>query len=198
MGTKQTTLPTTELIRKYFDEVVTSSGIDPQKRPGVVLQWAQEKEHWIQETDTLMQQQLLRVLKANKRKQAQQLHQEQELILRELQQSRLIELKKREEYLAKLAKPVKLPKINKKMLNSDVVEKNLFSKPFVKEHINIMSSHNEDNYGTILMREIGQALADEYEMYHSEQNKEPIMQMTVSKKSKRHRFIYKKGPKSRW
>ncbi|WP_268794816.1 hypothetical protein [Spiroplasma kunkelii] len=37
-------ITTSELNRKYFDEVVTSSGIDFQKRPDVGLQWAREKE----------------------------------------------------------------------------------------------------------------------------------------------------------
>ncbi len=130
MGAKQTTLPTADLIRKYFDEVVTSSGIDPQKRPDVVLQWAQEKELWAQETDAKMRQQLLQVLKINQKVQAQQLHRQQELILRDLQQSRLVELKKREEYLATLAKSVKLPKINKKILNSEIEAKYSLPKSF--------------------------------------------------------------------
>lgn len=38
MGNKK--ISTADLIRKYFDEVVSSSGIDPQKRPDVALQWA--------------------------------------------------------------------------------------------------------------------------------------------------------------
>ncbi|WFG99151.1 hypothetical protein M1770_04130 [Spiroplasma citri] len=49
-----------------------------------------------------------------------QAQRQQELALRDLQQIRLNELKKREEYLATLSKPVKLPKINKKILNSEV------------------------------------------------------------------------------
>ncbi|AOX43931.1 hypothetical protein S100390_v1c05940 [Spiroplasma sp. NBRC 100390] len=195
MGAKQTTLPTADLIRKYFDEVVTSSGIDPQKRPDVVLQWAQEKELWAQETDAKMQQQLLQVLKINQKVQAQQLHRQQELILRDLQQSRLVELKKREEYLATLAKPVKLPKINKKILNSEIEAKDSLPKSFFAKDNKMTPSYEEDNYGTILMREIGQALANEYEIYHPVQIEKPIKQGVVPKITKWQRLIYKKGLK---
>ncbi|MBW3058767.1 hypothetical protein D6D54_05740 [Spiroplasma poulsonii] len=192
------TLPTADLIRKYFDEVVTSSGIDPKKRPDVALQWAQEKELWAQEADAEIQQQLLQVLKVNQNVKTQQLHHQQELILRDLQQARLIELRKREEYLATLAKPVKLPKVNKKMLNSDVETKHSFPKSFFKKDNKIGPYYEEDNYGTILMREIGQALANEYEIYHPVQIEKPIKQVVAMKKPKKYCLIYKKGPKSRW
>lgn len=88
------------------------------------------KELWAQEADAEIQQQLLQVLKVNQNVQTQQLYHQQELILRDLQQARLIELRKREEYLATLAKPVKLPKVNKKCLIVMLKQSILFQNPF--------------------------------------------------------------------
>ncbi|APE74705.1 hypothetical protein [Spiroplasma citri] len=129
-----------------------------------------------------------------------QAQRQQELALRDLQQIRLNELKKREEYLATLSKPVKLPKINKKILNSEVVGLELQVKPIFKNRNDINNiSSTEDNYGTIFMREIGQALLYEYNMYHQppEQESSPLS-TEKSIKSKRQRDFHKKGPKSRW
>lgn len=163
-------ISTAELIRKYFDEVVTSSGIDPQKRPYVVLKWAREKELWAQEADAIVQKQLLQALANNNKIQIKKLQRQQELALRDLRQIRLNELKKREEYLATLSKPVKLPKINKKILNSKVTGLELQAKPLFKNRNEINKiSTAEDNYGTIFMREIVRALLDEYNMYHQPQ-----------------------------
>ncbi|MFJ1522113.1 hypothetical protein [Spiroplasma sp. ald] len=193
-------ITTAELIRKYFDEVVTSSGIDPQKRPDVALQWAREKELWAQEADAIVQKQLLQALANNNKIQIQQVQRQQELVLRDLQQIRLNELKKREEYLATLSKPVKLPKINKKILNSEVTGLELQAKPVFKNRNDINKiSTAEDNYGTIFMREIGRALLDEYNMYHQPQEQEfSLLSTEKSIKSKRQRYLHKKGPKSRW
>lgn len=198
MGNKK--ISTADLIRKYFDEVVTSSGIDPQKRPDVALQWAREKELWAQEVDAIVQKQLLQALANNNKNQLQQAQRQQELALCDLQQIRLNELKKREEYLATLSKPVKLPKINKKILNSEVVGLELQVKPIFKNRNDINNiSSTEDNYGTIFMREIGRALLDEYNMYHQPPEQESLPLSTEkSIKSKRQRYFHKKGPKSRW
>ncbi|WP_342256452.1 hypothetical protein [Spiroplasma endosymbiont of Poecilobothrus nobilitatus] len=193
-------ISTAELISKYFDEVVTSSGIDPHKRPDVALQWAREKELWTQEADAIVQKQLLQALANNNKIQIHQVQRQQELALRDLQQIRLNELKKREEYLATLSKPVKLPKINKKILNSEVAGLELQAKPVFKNRNDINNvSTAEDNYGSIFMREICRALLDEYNMYHQPQEQESSLLSTEkSIKSKRQRYLHKKGPKSRW
>lgn len=102
--------------------------------------------------------------------------------------------------MATLSKPVKLPKINKKILNSEVTGLELQAKPVFKNRNDINKiSTAEDNYGTIFMREIGRALLDEYNMYHQPQEQESSLLSTEkSIKSKRQRYLHKKGPKSRW
>lgn len=166
----------------------------------MALQWAREKELWAQEADAIVQKQLLQALANNNKIQIQQVQRQQELSLRDLQQIRLNELKKREEYLATLSKPVKLPKINKKILNSEVTGLELQAKPVFKNRNDINKiSTAEDNYGTIFMQEIGSALLDEYNMYHQPQEQESSLLSTEkSIKSKRQRYLHKKGPKSRW
>ncbi len=97
--------------------------------------------------------------------------------------------------MATLSKPVKLPKINKKILNSEVTGLELQAKPVFKNRNDINKiSTAEYNYGTIFMREIGGALLDEYNMYHQPQEQESSLLSTEKLiKSKRQRYLRKKA-----
>ncbi len=70
-----------------------------------------------------------------------------------------------------------------------------FQNHFFAKDNKMTPSYEENNYGTILMREIGQALDNEYEIYHPVQIEKPIKQGVVSKITKWQRLIYKKGLK---
>ncbi|AHF57663.1 hypothetical protein [Spiroplasma eriocheiris] len=191
---------TQTLISKYFDEVITSSDIDPTKRPGVALEWAKEKELWAKQMDEQTQRELLLALKKSEDKKLHSSKLSQQAKLHQIQQFRLQELAKRAEYLEQLKKTAgKLPKVNKKMLNADVkIDDELKTTPQI-DLAKIDDEHdNDDNYGTVLMREIARSLYDEHQMY----NRPPVppVPVVVNKppKTKKIRVRNRKGPKSKW
>ncbi|WP_381415046.1 hypothetical protein NPX79_03465 [Spiroplasma endosymbiont of Anurida maritima] len=50
------------LIEKYFDQTISSSTIDPKKRPDVVYEWIQEKERWLKLAKNKENEELLKKL----------------------------------------------------------------------------------------------------------------------------------------
>ncbi|AGM26171.1 hypothetical protein SSYRP_v1c05810 [Spiroplasma syrphidicola EA-1] len=201
MSTKQNEMEIQKLINKYFDEVITSSGIDATKRPDVALQWAKEKELWSKEQDAELQRQLLLQLEQAKLAGTNQSLIKKHLKLKDLQQIRLQELKLREEYLATLNQKQKLPRITKKDLNADV-KINQDSEQLNQEIMALKKKKavDDQSYGTMFMQQIAKTLIDEYEMY----NQPPVVKLPKVKKVKKPRklftkkIVYKKGPRSKW
>lgn len=150
--------------------------------------------------DEQTQRELLLALKKSEDKKLHSSKLSQQAKLHQIQQFRLQELAKRAEYLEQLKKTAgKLPKVNKKMLNADVkIDDELKTTPQI-DLAKIDDEHdNDDNYGTVLMREIARSLYDEHQMY----NRPPVppVPVVVNKppKTKKIRVRNRKGPKSKW
>ncbi|WP_342252294.1 hypothetical protein [Spiroplasma endosymbiont of Amphibalanus improvisus] len=149
--------PEDEIIAKYFDDVITSFGVDSAKRPEVATKWAIEKERWLNNKDQVLKQNLTKAIKVKKHKYS----------LIELQKIHLQELTKRSVFLKELNKNSKLPKISNNFLASDsgITPPSIVESPNLFElEDNIKTSLNS---GAGIMREIAKQIQEQNAIYQN-------------------------------